>query len=160
MPTSHRRGLIVATVVALTMASAGCAPPGVQSQTCVAWVSFASPADASAEADLVVQTTGPAVSAGTSEIFGTSATVHALEVSAVLKGTDAAPGQALGVISVPETCTGGSGYPRGDPLDAAGALIVFLDWDATVKAWRTITPYQGVLPVAEDGGIPRSWPPA
>ncbi|MCB2176009.1 MAG: hypothetical protein KQH57_09395 [Actinomycetales bacterium] len=160
MPASRRRARFVVPAVALTASLAGCAAAGTRTGVCVDWVSFTSPAEASAEADLVVLTTGPAVSAGTSEIFGTAATVHAVEVSAVLKGTDAAPGQALGVISAPETCTGASAYPQGDPLAASGQLIVFLHWDADAEAWRTITPYQGVVPATADGQVPDSWPPA
>lgn len=148
-----------AVAVAVVMASlGGCAVLGTQSESCVEWVWFENPADAMAEADLVVRTTGPTASTGTARLFGAAATAHSVDDTEVLKGDDAEPGLALTVIATPVTCTGGDVYPVGDPLDASGPLVLLLDWDADAEAWRTITPHQGVLPVADDGTIPESWP--
>lgn len=143
---------------ALIASTAGCA--GVQSATCVDWVDYASPADATADAGLVVLTTGPAARAGTAELFGVTVAVHAVEVQAVLSGAGAAPGQTVAVISTPETCSGRGVYPEGDPLDASGSLVVFLYQDPDTKAWRTITPYQGVVPATRAGQVPEAWPSA
>jgi hypothetical protein len=159
MPRRQRRPLFASFPAAVTMASlAGCVAFGAQSQSCVEWVWFDSPADAMADAGLVVRATGPAASTGTAELFGTTANAHSVEVAEVLKGNDDATGQPLKVVSTPVTCTGGSVYPEGDPLDAPGLLILFLDWDPDAQAWRTITPDQGVVPAADDGTVPDSWP--
>ena len=81
-----------------------------------------------------------------------------VDVAEVLKGDDDATGATSKVISTPVTCTGGSIYPEGDPLDASGSLVLLLDWDPDAQAWRTITPNQGVVPAAGDGTVPQSWP--
>lgn len=144
------------TAVALA-ASAGCAAGATRSETCVDWVWFPTPADAVAEADAVVRTTGPAAASGTAELFGTDATVHTLAVGAVLAGSGARAGDVLEVASTPVTCTGGGRYPDGDPLDATGTLLVLLERDEQTGAWRTLTPAQGVV-AAPDGAVPGSWP--
>ncbi len=106
----------------------------------------------------MARTTGPIAPSGTTTLFGTTVNVHSIDITEVLKGTGVAAGQALEVVSTPVTCTAGSIYPDGDPLDASGPLIVFLHRDADTGAWRTITPYLGVVPAPDDGTVPDSWP--
>ncbi|MCV2395173.1 hypothetical protein OEB99_12720 [Actinotalea sp. M2MS4P-6] len=151
-------GLVALPVTLVVAATAGCAALGTQGATCVDWVMYESPADAEADAGLVVRTTGPAASTGTVALFGVAAEVHSVDVVDVLKGSEVTAGDSLEVVSAPETCTGEGPYPDGDPLDAAGPLILVLHWDADAAAWRTITPYQGVVPPADDGTLPEQWP--
>ncbi|QZN85886.1 hypothetical protein [Cellulomonas sp. C5510] len=154
--TTARAVLPLLAAVAL-VASGGCAAGATRSETCVDWVSFPTPADAVAEADAVVRTSGPAAASGTAELFGTDATVHTLAVGAVLAGSGARAGDVLEVASTPATCTGGSRYPDGDPLDTAGTLLVLLERDEQTGTWRTLTPAQGVV-AAPDDAVPGSWP--
>lgn len=133
-------------------------PQGTSSGVCVEWVSFASPAEAMADATLVVTTTGPAASAGTVEIFAVDAAVHRVDVDGVLKGADVTAGDSLDIVSTPVTCAPGGIYPNGDPLDAAGPLVLFLHRDEGSDKWRTFTPTQGVVSI-EDGKVPTVWPP-
>ncbi len=161
MASRRGRARLLAALAAgaLVASTAGCAG-GVQSASCVDWVYFDSPADATAQAELVVLTTGPAPKSGTARLFGLTVAVHAVEVGAVLSGTGAVPGQTLDVISTPETCTGDGVYRDGDPLDASGSLVVFLSKDPDTQAWQTLTPLQGVVPATPDGQVPDAWPPA
>ncbi len=151
-----------AAVVVLGVTAAGCAGSGLltgdgQAHDCVSWVEFATPADAAAEADLVVVADG-AEASGTARAFGAGATVHTLTVRSVLAGDAVAAGDDLQVVSTPVTCTGDAVlYPDGDPLHTAGTVVVLLDDDAAVGGWRTITPTQGVVPASPDGGLPAGW---
>lgn len=83
-------------------------------------------------------------------------------------------GEQVSVVSTPETCGGADNpYPGGDPLDpasgpaaeeGAGSVIVLLsgstDDGSTDEAvgFHLITPYQGVVLPADDGGLPAEWP--
>jgi hypothetical protein len=159
-PQHARRWVVTAHTAVLMVATAGCATVGsdVTSGACVSWVEFPSPADAMAQAAMVVRTTGQAASVGTNHMFGIRVAVHSVEVADVLKGTELRVGQDVEVLSTPVTCTGGAVYPDGDPLDASGPLIVFLQWDADAHAWRTLTPGQGVVAATGAGDLPSTWP--
>ncbi len=159
-PQHARRWVVTAHTVVLMVATAGCATVGsdVTSEACVSWVEFPSPADAMAEATVVVRTTGPAAKVGTNQLFGVTVTVHSVQVADVLKGTELRAGQDVEVLSTPVTCTGGAVYPDGDPLDASGPLIVLLQRDTDTHAWRTLTPGQGVVAATGGGDVPSSWP--
>ncbi|MEN1975758.1 hypothetical protein [Cellulomonas olei] len=157
--TPAARGVLPALTAVALAASAGCAAGATRSETCVDWVRFPTPADAVAEADAVVRTTGPAPASGAAELFGADASVHTVRVEAVLAGSGARAGEVLEVASTPLTCTGGSRYPDGDPLEAAGTLLVLLERDEQSGTWRTLTPAQGVV-AAPDGAVPGSWPAA
>jgi hypothetical protein len=148
---------VAAFLVAPVAGCAGPGPGGARSETCVSWVDFATPADAVADADLVITTEGTATATGTAEVFGAEAAVHAVEVADVLAGAGAAAGDRIEVVSTPVTCTGGAVYPDGDPLDAAGPLVILLERDEDIGAWRTLTPLQGVV-AADDGSVPEAWP--
>lgn len=155
----HRQGWIFAAhSVVLVMAMAGCAAVGGEGEACADWVWYQSPADAMADAAVVVRTKGPTASVGTTDMFGVTVNVHSVQVTDVLKGTEVRTGQDVEVISTPVTCTDGGVYPDGDPLDASGALIMFLYWDADTHAWRTVTPTQGVVAATGAGQVPLTWP--
>jgi hypothetical protein len=133
---------------------------GTQGATCVSWVWFESPADALTAADVVVRTDGAAGARGTVDAFGVAAAVHTIRVAGVLQGPGVEIGDQVDVVSTPVTCTGGGAYPDGDPLDAPGDLVLLLHRDEDLGAWRTLTPGQGAVPPAADGGLPSAWPAA
>lgn len=149
---------VAAHAFAICAAMAGCAIIGGDAQTCVSWVEFESPADAMANAEVVVLAAGPTASAGTTDLFGVDANVHSVQIAEVLKGTAVRAGENLEVISTPVTCTGGDAYPDGDPLGASGTLVLFLSQDADAHVWRTVTPSQGVVAATADGDAPLTWP--
>lgn len=155
-----RRVVVPLAVAALLAPLGGCAlgPGGTQSATCVSWVWFESPADASTAADLVVRTDDATGARGTAEAFGVAAAVHTVRVAEVLRGADVGAGDEIDVVSTPVTCTGGGTYPDGDPLDAPGDLVLLLHQDEDLGVWRTLTPTQGAVPPAPDGGLPAAWP--
>lgn len=170
MPRSSARrdpspGALVAIGAALVVTSvavAGCAGSGVlggdpgDAHACVSWVDFATPADAAADADLVVVADGT-TPAGTRRTFGAEATVHTLVVREVLHGTGAVAGEALEVVSTPVTCSGDAElYPGGDPLATNVTVVVLLDDDPAV-GWRTMTPSAGVATARPGGGMPDAW---
>lgn len=84
-------------------------------------------------------------------MYGSNAAVHDVEILQTLKGDLS---ESVLVASTPETCTSGAPYPHGDPLDAEGTLILFLTTPASDGAWPTITPFDGVLPLSDDGSLP------
>ncbi|MFD6139127.1 hypothetical protein [Promicromonospora sp. NPDC060271] len=158
------------------------------SSACVDWVLFETPAEAASDAGAVLRGTvveqdGTARMYGVEsnrwlvtveEVLerpdppsGRAQTQPELEVSA---------GEQIAVVSTPETC-GEAAYSGGDPLDPAsglggadGSVIILLsaalgdgmgDGSADeddVDDFHLITPYQGVLTPAEDGGLPSKWP--
>ena len=159
MPYAHHvRGWILAAQTVVTgVAVAGCAAFGGGAESCVSWVEFKNPADAMADATVVVLAEGPTALAGTTDLFGVDANVHSVQVADVLKGTDVRAGQDLEVTSTPVTCTGGGVYPDGDPLDASGTLVLYLSWDLDAHVWRTMTPSQGVIAATDGGQVPLTW---
>jgi hypothetical protein len=153
---SRRLGIAAIVILAVPVGLAGCvAVAPVRSQTCVSWVWFDTPADAAADADATVA--GRVIErTGTANIFGVDASVWSIDVEEWITGDGPATTE---VVSTPVTCTAGGAHPDGDPLEAALAherVIVFVyDRD---QPWRTITPLQGVVPAAPDGGLPADWP--
>lgn len=136
---------LVAALVAVSLT--GC----VTQQTCVSWADYSDPQDAYDDARLVVRgEVGEVV--GTRDVLGVAATVHRIDVEEVLKGAD--PGLTVDVAATPITCTGGEIYPDGDPLLVDGPVILFLIDPSDTAGWRLITPFDGVLPVPEDGVLP------
>ena len=124
----------------------GCVTP----QTCVSWVDFETPQAAYDDAGLVVRG-DPGDVVGVRAVFGVASPVHRVEVAEVLKGVD--PGATIDVAAVPLTCMAdGEEFPEGDPLDVDGELILFLYREP--DGWRLITPFDGVLPVPDDGVLP------
>ncbi|GAB2470092.1 hypothetical protein [Xylanimonas ulmi] len=153
--------LVGALAAALAVAG-GCAATG-PGEACVDWVTFDTPA-AAAQGHLVVRgdVVGPA---GSTTAFGVRAQRWELDVQAVLAGDGAEPGERITVTSTPVTCDGsGERYPGGDPLDTDQTVVVILQRspaDASVGepgGLRTVTPFDGVVPPAADGGLPDAWP--
>lgn len=135
---------------ALVAVLVGGALSGCVTHTCVSWVDFETAQDVYDDAQLVVRGTDTGV-VGVRGVFGVAAPVHRIEVLEVLGGSD--PGATVDVASTPMTCMGDAGeYPDGDPLDVEGEVILFLtDADG---GWRLITPFDGVLPMPDDGVLP------
>ncbi len=76
----------------------------------------------------------------------------------MLVGEGVEPGERVTVISTPDTCSGsGQEYPGGDPLDTDKTVVVILHDDAE-HGLRTVTPFDGVMAPAPDGGLPKRWP--
>lgn len=135
---------LVAALVAVSLT--GC----VTQQTCVSWVDFETPQDTYDDAQLVVRGTVDRI-VGTRGVYGVAAPVHRVEVEEVLGGDD--PGSVIEVASTPMTCMGDAGeYPDGDPLAVDGEVVLFLT--DSEGGWRLITPFDGVLPVPENGVLP------
>jgi hypothetical protein len=153
-------------------------PPGV---ACVDWVFFETPVEAAADAGAVLR--GTVVEQdGTVQLYGVEANRWLFDVEKVLERPDpprggfepppelgVSAGDRIAVVSTPETCSGDSLYPGGDPLDpvtgfgaADGAVVVLLSGgDGAVEGseeLRLITPYQGVLTPEADGTLPTEWP--
>lgn len=127
----------------------GCSVSG----QCADWVVFDTPADALADAtSAVIGTVGE--KDGTAGILGYTVNGWTVQVDEWVKGSG---GDTIRVLSSPVTCSEGSPYPTGDPFEAAsGPQVIFLhDEDG---ALRTLTPYQGIVPVAPDGTVPDAWP--
>ena len=150
--------------------------PGV---ACVDWVSFATPAEGAADAGAVLRAT-VVEQDGTAWMYGVESQRWLVDVEEVLERPDrpadrpeaqpeleVAVGERIVVVSTPETCSGDA-YPGGDPLDPAsglgaadGTVIVLLSAaseEDEVGGYHLITPYQGVLTPARDGGLPAKWP--
>jgi hypothetical protein len=120
-------------------------------ETCVSWVDYETAQDAFDDTALVVVGTAEPTG-GTRNVFGTNVPVYAIDVAETLKGS--APDN-LEVTPTPLTCMGDgvSEFVDGvDPLATSDELILFLYDDE--GSWRTITPYDGVLPLPGDGTLP------
>lgn len=133
--------LVAGAVVGLT----SCATP----QTCVSWVDYETPQDAFDDAALVVRGTLEPTGA-TRDVFGVAMPVYLVEVEETYQGD--AP-ERLEITAAPLTCMGEgvSEYPDGvDPLATDDDLLLLLS-DAE-GGWRTMTPFDGVLPA--DGMLP------
>lgn len=138
-----------ASVLALAVLS-GC----VHVSGCPGWVSFDTPADAAEDADAVVSGRVSGHS-GTTPMFGATANVWNVEVVEWLKGDGPA---AIEVISPPESCSDPA-YFGADPFEEPSqgeTVVVFLT--AESGRWRAVTPLQGIIPAAPDGGLPENWP--
>lgn len=142
------RGFAAALVVA---AGLGMLTACVRMETCVSWHVYDDPQAAFDDTALVVAGTAEPTGA-TRNVFGTDVPVYAIDVDETIKGS--APDR-LEVTPTPLTCMGEgvSDFVDGvDPLATSDELILFLYDDA--GSWRTITPYDGVLPLPEDGTLP------
>jgi hypothetical protein len=120
-------------------------------ETCVSWVDYETAQDAFDDTALVVVGTATPTG-GTRNVFGTDVPVYAIDVDETLKGS--APDR-LEVTPTPLTCMGDgvSEFVDGvDPLATSDELILFLYDDE--GSWRTITPFDGVLPLRGDGTLP------
>lgn len=127
-------------------------PPLIQSEACVSWVHFETPADAAADSDAVV--IGRVIDrTGSASVFGASADVWSVDVDEWVEGDGP---ERIEVISTPVTCEGSRTSP--DPLEEARGdrVAVFLTDDPA--GWRTVTPLQGVVSVTPDGALPGDWP--
>ena len=145
------RALVIAALLVAPLA--GCSP--ITSSACVDWVDFASAADASHDATLVV--VGSVVgSAGQRTLFGAFAPVHSFAVESVVKGELPAGSRQIAVASVPQTCNGDAGaFPDGDPLATDERLEIFLfEGDGE---FRLLTPYDGAY--AAPASKPLPWEP-
>jgi hypothetical protein len=143
------RGSAIAALLTASV-SLGMLTACVTEQTCVSWVDYETAQEAYDDANLVV--VGNAVPTGaTRDVFGVPMPVYAIEVSETLKGE--APAE-LEVTPTPLTCMGdASQFPDGvDPLATDDELVLFLYFEAA--GWRPITPYDGTLPMPDDGVLP------
>lgn len=139
------RGAVTLLVAGAVLGLMGCTTP----QTCVSWVDYETPQDAFDDAGLVVRGT-PEPTGGTRNVFGVAMPVYAIDVAEVYRGE--AP-ERLEITAAPLTCMGEgvSEYPDGvDPLATDDEVLLFLS--DTEGSWRTMTPYDGVLPA--DGVLP------
>jgi hypothetical protein len=143
------RGSAIAVLLTASV-SLGMLTACVTQQMCVSWVDYETAQEAYDDANLVV--VGNAVPTGaTRDVFGVPMPVYAIEVSETLKGD--APAE-LEVTPTPLTCMGdASQFPDGvDPLATDDELVLFLYFEAA--GWRPITPYDGTLPMPDDGVLP------
>lgn len=151
-------------------------PPAV---ACVDWVSFATPVEAASDAGAVLRAT-VVEQDGTAWMYGVESQRWLVDVEEVLERPDppsgrpqtqpeldVSAGEQIVVVSTPETCSE-EAYPGGDPLDPDsglagedGTMIVFLSAaseEDEVDGYHLITPYQGVITPAPDGGLSPEWP--
>ncbi|OUM42701.1 hypothetical protein [Arthrobacter sedimenti] len=113
--------------------------------TCVDWVRFETPQEKFDQAELVIVGSGTERD-GTESIYDAEAHSYRMDVAEVLKGE--LPSGTVRVSSMPVTCTAGSQYPEGDPLDGASDVLIFANRHE--GEWFTLTPFDGVLPYSED----------
>ncbi|MDN4611884.1 hypothetical protein [Arthrobacter burdickii] len=113
--------------------------------TCVDWVRIETPQETFDQAELVIVGAGTERD-GTESIYDAEAHSYRMDVSEVLKGD--LPSGTIRVSSMPVTCTEGSQYPDGDPLDTASDVLIFANrYD---DEWFTLTPFDGVLRYSQD----------
>lgn len=158
--TTFRAGLAGVTLAGglAGLALTGCSVLQVGGGQCVDWVAYDTPSQAAKDA-AVVAIVRVQDRSGEADLYGESAHLWSVAVEKVLSGDGIAPGEAVVVASTPETCSG-SPYPQGDPLQAlANTELVVLLHQEPGGRWRTITPWQGAVPPAGDGGLPDAWPP-
>jgi hypothetical protein len=121
------------------------------STTCVSWHVYDSEQQLFDDTELVVVGTAEPTGA-TREVIGVTMPVYRIEVADILKGEAPDP---LEVTPAPLTCMADrSEYPDGvNPFDAGDESVFFL-YDDDASGWRATSPYQGVLPVPDDGVLP------
>lgn len=76
---------------------------------------------------------------GETNIYGYLARIHLVEAESVLKG-ETGP-EPLRIASMPVTCSGGTSYPDGDPLDGNQRMLIYANQQDGY--WFTMTPAQG-----------------
>lgn len=132
-----------ATLVAAAVASMGLT--GCTTHACVSWTAYDSVEQAFEDAEAVV--VGELRETGKTErVYGVQASVHEMDVQRVVKG-NVEMGEMIRIASTPITCSGNEVYPDGDPLATQLESVVFLTSDEA-KAWRTLSPFESVHPVA------------
>jgi hypothetical protein len=142
------RTTVAAVITACVML--GMSTACVRTGTCVSWVDFETPQEAFDDAQLVVVGTAEPTGA-TRDVIGVSMPVYAIDVAETLKGEAL---DDLQVTPAPLTCMGdASEFPNGvDPLASDDELVLLLYLDDS--GWRLLNPYDGVLPVPDDGVLP------
>jgi hypothetical protein len=149
-----RAQALVMTAIVIACALTGCSPI---SEACADFPDYESPEDMGRDASLVIVGTS-APSHATATVLGVPAAVHRIDISLVVKSeSDAYDLDSIVVASTPATCQDGGYYPDGDPLDTDETVEVFL-YQQDDGTWVTLTPFDGVLPVAQGEPIP--WTPA
>jgi hypothetical protein len=131
-----RAAIVTIGAVAFAAALAGCST----SETCVDWVHYDTTAAMAKESRLIVtgRITGEVAS---TTLYGARAPIYRVKVDRVIKGVH--DGKTLEVISTPETC----GDTVTDQMKVSGKRTFELFLFKDNERWRTITAYQGVLPV-------------
>ncbi|MCU1530883.1 MAG: hypothetical protein JWO49_454 [Arthrobacter sp.] len=135
-----RRPVRTAAIGLLTCAlMAGCSYlPGARTETCIDWVRFGTPQEQFEQAGLVL-VGKPVGEDGETNIYGYLARIHLVEAESVLKG-ETGP-EPLRIASMPVTCSGGTSYPDGDPLDGNQRMLIYANQQDGY--WFTMTPAQG-----------------
>jgi hypothetical protein len=142
------RGSAIAALVTASV-SLGMLTACVTQQMCVSWVDYETPQHSFDDSTLVVVGTAEPTGA-TRTVLGVPMPVYAIDVAETLKGE---PPDDLLVTPAPLTCMGdASEFPDGvDPLATDDELVLFLQRDGE---WRLLTPYDGALPMPDDGMLP------
>ncbi|MHA7180388.1 hypothetical protein ACX80J_09750 [Arthrobacter sp. MDB2-24] len=138
------RAIAISLGIALFLPGlAGCGYPS--GTTCVDWVRFETLQERFDQAELVIVGVGTERD-GTESIYDAEAHSYRVDVAEVLKGD--LPSGTVRISSMPVTCTAGSQYPEGDPLDTASDVLIFANRHE--GEWFTLTPFDGVLPYSQD----------
>lgn len=142
----------VRAVAAALVAAAGVGmlPACTMSGTCVSWHVYESEQELFDDTELVVVGTAEPTGA-TREVIGVEMPVYRIEVAGTLAGEAPEP---LEVTPAPLTCMGdASEYPDGvNPFETDDESVFFLHDDN--GSWRATSPFQGVLPMPDDGVLP------
>ena len=154
-PSMNRRVRVTSAAVLLlaggTSSLVGCSNAPVESATCIDWVYFEAPADAYDDADAVAR--GRIVGReGTTSYLEMPAATWTADIDEWMKG---AGDPEIVVTSLPRGC-GDGGDSLAEAMDAGDQVILFLRDQPS--GWEAITPWQGAIAPATDGGIPDAWP--
>jgi hypothetical protein len=148
----------IATLAA-TIALAAATLTGCATTVCADFGYYETPEQLAKASTLVL--TGRVVErVGTSRMFHESAPVYRIAVDTVVTGEYSKA--TIDVVSTPETCggnTSGNTSPNKNDLqlETTATIELFLGrntLDDGSKAWTTVTPYQGVLPIPASGELP------
>jgi hypothetical protein len=134
----------MACLVAVTPLT-GC----VTAYSCASWVDYANEEARIADSDLVVDVTVIGRD-GTEPMFGADANAWVAEVREVVAGDadTVRDGDAIRLVSTPDTCAAGGLYAGGDPLDVDEEVRVYLrESETSDVSWETITPFDGLGPL-------------
>lgn len=158
-PMVRRRILLAALAGAAAVAGCDDGPATrpedeVTAASCIDWVYLETPADAVAESDAVVRGTvdGPPAT-GRYELYDVP--LWTVQVAEWVSGAPAGDeGPSIEVLSLPYSC--GESRDALTGIEDAGEVYLFLR--ARGDHWETVTGYRGMVPAAEDGSMPESWP--
>ena len=145
--TTRRLAVVTAACLVAVTHLTGC----VTAYSCASWVDYEDEAARLADSDLVVDVAVIGRD-GTEPMFGADANAWIAEVRSVVAGdADAVrDGDAIRLVSTPDTCAGGGLYAGGDPLDVDEEVRVYLRESTTSDvSWETITPFDGVGPLGD-----------